>query len=1060
MHIRFLRPAWGLLPLFILFFLIPVTAQWAPLPSPGGEEVHQVLALDTVWLCVTESGVYRSTDDALSWVASFAFDPNSYGNSLVRQSSNNALWLLSEEKGVYRSTDAGLTWQAQPGYAFGNSYPNASVTPSDFLFYRSYNRIFRFDPANPGLAQQVHYAYVNPSTGNTPELAARGNDLWLASNDSLLRSTDNGDSWALIYQAPADIYTFDLHDDILLLSTATGLWRSVDYGSSWQTATAGPADHFLHWSDGLWFANGYNSVPFCSLDEGLSWQVCSNVLPSTYSLASAEKKGQTRLVVLNGNKIARSGDNGQTWQLRNSGLQPDSWNGGFGTVAAPYAVGDYLNFDAYFSPDDGATWFQPLHPTTDTYTFPLGGNVVFHSGAYYAVDYNGRLYRSVGDLDHWAFIDGPYPTGTSQQLILSNGHFYRVESSSNGKLVFETSDDGSSWTLNGTLNANTSPLVSQHNWLFHWEKSLGLFRSGDGGANWQSVGAGLGIFGDPFGFDLPKLVATDSLLFVYNSYSIAASTNAGLTFTQINQQLIGPSGYPMSADALASDGLHVAVIAQDGSVYYSIGLSDQWVKITANLPTNGLYNGNLAFYHDFLYARVPYDLHPVWRRALSSIHIAQVSGRVWRDDNNNGQQDVGELPYAGAIIQAGSASFATSTADGTYQLLADLNTDTLRVRLPVPWMTSHPAFYQINTSIDGRDFGLYFPPDVTDLRVHQTSALAFRPGFNEEVFITYQNPGTATADGTLRFAAASPLEFVAADPLPDATSGDTLVWNLTSLAAGSDGKVIVTLHTPAGTPLSSPVSTWASLVPGQSDANSADNEHRLHEIVVGSYDPNDKRSDHPQISPAQLAAGEPIVYTVRFQNTGTYPAEFVRIADTLDTEHLEVATFRVLATSHPCQTQLSGAGNVEFLFTNIDLPPSDFNEPASHGFVQYEIRPKAGLSLGVNITNTAFIYFDFNTPIVTNTTKTTVAMPVPVREPAFFGRLQLHPNPAGDPVDVLLDRSESGQLRISDAFGRLVLTQSGPGGKMRVDLSAVAPGFYTVEWQDASRAYSGKLVKQ
>ena len=94
----------------------------------------------------------------------------------------------------------------------------------------------------------------------------------------------------------------------------------------------------------------------------------------------------------------------------------------------------------------------------------------------------------------------------------------------------------------------------------------------------------------------------------------------------------------------------------------------------------------------------------------------------------------------------------------------------------------------------------------------------------------------------------------------------------------------------------------------------------LHEPVLGAYDPNDKRSDHDRISPAQLAAGEPVTYTVRFQNTGTYPADFVRITDTLDTEHLDVATFRLLASSHPCQTTLSGAGKSARIVVTMGMP--------------------------------------------------------------------------------------------------------------------------------------------
>jgi hypothetical protein len=53
------------------------------------------------------------------------------------------------------------------------------------------------------------------------------------------------------------------------------------------------------------------------------------------------------------------------------------------------------------------------------------------------------------------------------------------------------------------------------------------------------------------------------------------------------------------------------------------------------------------------------------------------------------------------------------------------------------------------------------------------------------------------------------------------------------------------------------------------------------------------------------------------------------------------------------------------------LPDSHINEPASHGWLMYRIKLKDNLALGTQITNTASIYFDYNAPVVTNTTLNT-----------------------------------------------------------------------------------------
>ena len=50
------------------------------------------------------------------------------------------------------------------------------------------------------------------------------------------------------------------------------------------------------------------------------------------------------------------------------------------------------------------------------------------------------------------------------------------------------------------------------------------------------------------------------------------------------------------------------------------------------------------------------------------------------------------------------------------------------------------------------------------------------------------------------------------------------------------------------------------------------------------------------------------------------------------------------------------------------LPDSFVNEPASNGWLEYEISQNVDLPLETAIQNTAAIFFDFNEPVITNTT--------------------------------------------------------------------------------------------
>lgn len=1038
----------------LLLFSEKINAQWEPRTSPGGESVYNIWQAGDLWLTLTESGLYRSGDDGLSWAFCLPVD---YTGAAVAE-ENGTIWALVFPNGLYHSENQGQSWALYPGTGLsGNDYPEDLEVAGNYLIYKAYRKVFRFDKNNPGAPEEI-FNYPNFSW-NTPSIliATQGQDLWLTANDSLLRSPDGGTTWNLVHEGWLT-RAFGVHNNTLLLYTDSGLKRSSDYGQSWEDAGVVVARSEMAWYEGVWLAVDYDQGLRYSSDDGSSWQAYAPALNAGFSLNRAAKKGATLLVTSGAFGLVRSGNNGANWELRNSGMAIDDF------VLGPqdiYSVGNYLVYGRLFSEDQGATWFMPLEGSSNYPYFD--SKIIEHNGVYYGMDVQQNLYRSDGNFHQWTFVSGPFTSSSLQQLFSLNGHFYREEIITpwNGTAtaqMFESPDEGLSWNL-VTVLSDASMLFAHKNWLFDWRGYYGLFRSADGGVSWQSVGAGLNDFSD-FS-DSPRFFSNANALYAYGYNGIAVSTNGGLTFTKINNTLLGDLGYPMGAENLTANDDYVIALTSTG-FFISPALSDQWVNINANLPYADYFSDEHLILKDgFIYASL-YDPKPVWRRSLASINIAQLSGKVWRDDNNNGQQDNGEPPYAGIVVRAGSNSFATSAADGTYQLTADLDTDTLRVQLPAVWASSNPAFYAVNTSASGRDFGLYFPPDVTDLGIQLTNQTVFRPGFDENIYLSYKNAGTATADAAIRFVAAPPLVYESALPPPDATSGDTLIWQIAGLPSFAGDHIIVQVNTPSNTPLFSTVSAWASITPTAADADLSDNNAWLHEYVVGSYDPNDKRCDHTSISPEQLDAGSPLVFTVRFQNTGTYPAEFVRITDTLDFAHLDVSSFRVLASSHPVQTTLSGNGQVEFFFDQIGLLPSNFDEPASHGFVQYEIRPKRGLSLGVPIVNTAYIYFDFNPAIVTNTTETVVAPALATHQAGQLsaGILHISPNPCLDFVRIDSGLRGPGRISITDALGRVVHEQKTSAASVMLNVGALPAGVYGATWSaESGGKETGKIIK-
>jgi len=114
------------------------------------------------------------------------------------------------------------------------------------------------------------------------------------------------------------------------------------------------------------------------------------------------------------------------------------------------------------------------------------------------------------------------------------------------------------------------------------------------------------------------------------------------------------------------------------------------------------------------------------------------------------------------------------------------------------------------------------------------------------------------------------------------------------------------------------------------------------------------------------------VYRVRFQNTGTAPAQEVIIRDLLDSD-LDITTLHILASSHPItQVEIIPDNALIISYEGINLPDSGSNLQGSQGFVIFSIKPKSNLPEGTQITNQAGIYFDFNEVVLTNTTLNTL----------------------------------------------------------------------------------------
>ncbi|KAA3629119.1 MAG: T9SS C-terminal target domain-containing protein, partial [Bacteroidetes bacterium] len=236
--------------------------------------------------------------------------------------------------------------------------------------------------------------------------------------------------------------------------------------------------------------------------------------------------------------------------------------------------------------------------------------------------------------------------------------------------------------------------------------------------------------------------------------------------------------------------------------------------------------------------------------------------------------------------------------------------------------------------------------------------------------------------------------------------------------------------------------------------------------VIGAYDPNDKNGYPKGVGEERfIDVGQDVEYRIRFQNTGTDTAFTVIIEDVLSS-HWDMESLRLGASSHPYELEIRGDDTLRFVFNNILLPDSTANEPASHGFIKFKISQQPELPLGTIIENEAAIFFDFNEPVITNTTVHRLGEDylgvVGVNSPVIPGlEVSVSPNPFSETTSIYLSgiEFEEAQLTLYNAQGMLVDQQSFSTNKYSLNRGSLAGGIYWFEITlDGEKGYFGKMV--
>jgi len=417
------------------------------------------------------------------------------------------------------------------------------------------------------------------------------------------------------------------------------------------------------------------------------------------------------------------------------------------------------------------------------------------------------------------------------------------------------------------------------------------------------------------------------------------------------------------------------------------------------------------------------------------LNCGTISGNIFYDGNSSCINDANDYNIPNISVQLSNGALAFTNMSGNYQFsnvpYGNYNLTHNFNAFSAPNTCVQPSALVLNvmnnnlSNIDFKDTSNL----AVDLGVYIYSSTIV-PGFNTASHINVWNGSANPQMFNLSFILSNPLVLNLTMPVNQGVypiaNADSIVWSSVTILPYTNLTFHVISATPPNIPLGTIILSTAEITPiNFVDANANNNVYLSPNVVVGAFDPNDKSVNPSGEGPTgNITLQDSVLnYQIRFQNTGTDSAHNIYILDTLSNK-LDITTLKINGFSHPYKIEILNGNVLKFKFDNIMLPDSNVNEPLSHGYIAYSIEQKNTNQIGDVINNTAAIYFDFNAPIITNTTINTIAFPTILNSQEFENEINIYPNPAADKLSVEFNSNSFGQssITMTNSLGQFVKT--------------------------------------
>ena len=516
---------------------------------------------------------------------------------------------------------------------------------------------------------------------------------------------------------------------------------------------------------------------------------------------------------------------------------------------------------------------------------------------------------------------------------------------------------------------------------------------------------------------------------------------------------------------LVSNGLFVNLITNTGAFYKGNDsiIFDIINIIDSNTAEILFYTNSYSplGYYDIVIYNIERFSFPHGMYLLPDYSQGNIEGDVFFDLNQNGQWDAGEVPIPGQNIQLlnnGYTAFTNSA--GHYKFIVDTGSHILTGNFPGNFIvTNLPDTHYIHLPPDtiSINFGLYSDPDSILIR-----NFYFYPGIfrcNQQSNANWQvvNPRNNFQNGTLTIVQSTNATFQSSTIPPSFQNADTIQWNFQLGPFQTLSSQVAYMSPPLNDTVT--LSVVDSVFDQSFNYISCDS-FIYNTRVLCAVDPNDKSVSPPGVGIFhRTIMNTELIYTIRFQNTGTDTAYNVIVADPLN-NLLDPSKLQIIGSSHTLSFKIDSAGVLNFIFNNILLPDSNIDEPNSHGFVIFKISPDQNLPENTYMENTASIYFDFNPAVVTNTVFNTYVSSLTLgMTETFSKKAYLFPNPASYQTKIFVP-TVKGFIRINifDLTGRLLFSKYSESNPVELELNAIKSGHYLIQISGNNYLTTEKLI--